>query len=194
MRTPDLAIAESLFLPPHPLSPTLTPPRPRRRSEPPSLLSHTHNSYPHTSPDTSDPPPHKHSHLCLRAHYTQQTRRLVGSHPASWHPGSHTLHNSCPPVCLQTHGRAHTLTHTHTLVHTLYSPTAPCPSAFLLCGFNPTAALVPSLCTPDPMHLGNLGGRRPCLLRTGSLGLQLPLVGGGVSGKEAWREPLEDTG
>lgn len=39
--------------------------------------------------------------------HTSQTLRLVGSHPANWHPGSNTLHNSCPPACLQTSWQIH---------------------------------------------------------------------------------------
>lgn len=143
------------------------------------LLSHTHNSYSHTSQTPSQIP--------LRTHVpttrTQQALGLEGSHPASWHPGAQLL-----PACLP----ADTLA--DTLMNTLCSPTPLWPSAFSLCRFNPTAILAPSLSTAAPYTTGKgPGGRKTCLSRT-SLGCSCPCQVAGISGTKAWWEPLEDTG
>lgn len=143
------------------------------------LLSHTHNSYSHTSQTPSQIP--------LRTHVpttrTQQAPGLEGSHPASWHPGAQLL-----PACLP----ADTLA--DTLMNTLCSPTPLWPSAFSLCRFNPTAILAPSLSTAAPYTTGKgPGGRKTCLSRT-SLGCSCPCQVAGISGTKAWWEPLEDTG
>ena len=69
-----------------------------------TLAAFSHNSYPHTSPDTfSDRP-----HFC--AHYTHSRR----SRRAHTLPAGTPEHNSCLPAFLQTHWQ-----NTHTCEHTL---------------------------------------------------------------------------
>lgn len=174
----------ALSNPPPQLPAIHTPPQPHTYSQP-RTHSHTHCFLTLTTPSLT--------HLQTPSQIPLLTHMLT-THTAGTRAGAlrpcqlapKRTTPACPPAC------RHTGIYKH-FVNTLCSPTALRPSAFPLCGFNPTAVLVPSLSTPPP--LGKvLGDRRPHLLRTGSLGCSHPCQVGGILGTKAWWEPLEDIG